>query len=116
MDVHLYIFLHFPKSSARYHVSFKNGMTEKINIEQSVIAYVIDARLPLIVGEIHASRNGGSGRESQKPLPLKQKHAVLTSATCLVISKPISFEVRLCILLCFVTCVGLCFPLLENKK
>ena len=24
-------------------------MTEKINIEQSVIAYVIDARLPLII-------------------------------------------------------------------
>ena len=43
-------FIYFPsfsKSSTRYHVSFKNGMSEKINIEQSVIAYVIDARLPL---------------------------------------------------------------------
>ena len=51
----LYIFLHFSKvQQYNYHVSFKNGMTEKINIEQSVIAYVIDARLPLKVPDCPA--------------------------------------------------------------
>ena len=30
-----------------FYVSFKNGMTEKINLEQLVNAYVIDAHLPL---------------------------------------------------------------------
>ena len=49
-DRHTFIYFpSFSKSSARYHVSFKNGMTEKRHIEQSIIAYVIDARLPLRV-------------------------------------------------------------------
>ena len=58
-------FIYFPsfsKNLTRYHVSFKNGMTEKINIEQSVIAYVIDARLPLRSSITHKETRDPQGR------------------------------------------------------